>query len=69
MRVKYEERGTTFAEATGTAETEFAAYGGGFPIVTTGVGIVGAMYVSGLDQVSDHELIISTLRTLKSTTD
>lgn len=66
MRVKYEERGTSFSEATGLSELEYAAHGGGFPIVVTGVGIVGAMFVSGLPQVEDHELIVGSLRTLNS---
>jgi uncharacterized protein (UPF0303 family) len=66
MRVKYEERGTTFAEATGLSETEYAPHGGGFPIVVSGVGPVGAMYASGLPQVKDHEFIVACLRELKA---
>lgn len=66
MRVRYEELGTSFPAATGLSELDYAAHGGGFPIVVTGVGIVGAMFVSGLPQVDDHELIVASLRTLKS---
>lgn len=66
MRVKYEEQGTTFAEATGLSESEYAAHGGGFPIVVSRVGIVGAMYASGLPQVKDHEFIVACLRSLKA---
>jgi len=66
MRVKYEERDTTFEKATGLSETEYAPHGGGFPITVTGVGIVGAMYVSGLPQVKDHEFIVECLRRLKA---
>ncbi len=66
VRVKYEERGTTFEAASGLSETEYAAHGGGFPIVVTGTGVVGAMYVSGLPQVEDHELIVACLRGLKT---
>ena len=66
MRVKYEERGTTFAEATGLSESEYAPHGGGFPIVVSGVGPVGAMYASGLPQVKDHEFIVACLHELKA---
>lgn len=66
VRVKYEERGTTFESASGLSLTDYAAHGGGFPIVVSGTGIVGAMYVSGLPQVDDHELIVACLRELKS---
>lgn len=66
MRVKYEERGTTFEEATGLSESEYAPHGGGFPIVVIGVGAVGAMYASGLPQVKDHEFIVTCLRELKA---
>jgi len=64
VRVKYEERGTTFAEATGLPESEYAAHGGGFPIVVSRVGIVGAFYASGLPQEQDHEFLVSCLRAL-----
>ncbi|MHB1066699.1 MAG: heme-degrading domain-containing protein [Candidatus Nanopelagicales bacterium] len=64
MRVRYEERGQSFAEATGLDEAEYAAHGGGLPIVVRGVGPVGAMYVSGLPQVEDHEFAVGCLREL-----
>jgi uncharacterized protein (UPF0303 family) len=64
VRVAFEERGITFAEATGLDEPEYAAHGGGVPILVHGVGIVGAVYVSGLPQVDDHALCISSLRSL-----
>ncbi|MDY3918511.1 MAG: heme-degrading domain-containing protein [Candidatus Limivivens sp.] len=37
---------------------EYAACGGGFPIRIEEVGVVGAILVSGLDHVSDHDLIV-----------
>lgn len=64
MRVRYEERGTTFAAATGLPDSEYAAHGGGVPIVVRGVGVVGAIYVSGLPQVDDHEFAVACLTTL-----
>lgn len=65
VRVRYEERGSTFAEATGLAESEYAAHGGGLPIEVAGVGAVGAMYVSGLPQVDDHEFAVSCVAALR----
>ncbi len=66
VRVKYEERGTTFTDSTGLDELQYAAHGGGVPIAVAHVGIVGGMYVSGLPQVDDHDLAIACLRELQS---
>lgn len=65
-RVRYEERGTDFNESTGLSELEYAAHGGGVPIVAAGVGIVGGCYVSGLPQVDDHQFVIGCLRELRA---
>lgn len=65
VRVKYEERGTTFNESTGLSELDYAAHGGGVPIVVDGVGIVGGLYISGLPQVDDHDFAISCLLQLR----
>ncbi len=62
VRVRFEERGTTFNEATGLSEADYAAHGGGFPIVVPSVGIVGAIYASGLPQVDDHEFLVECLQ-------
>jgi len=61
-RVRHEAVGTTFGAATGLPETEFAAHGGGFPLVVEGVGRQGVIVVSGLPQVSDHELVVEALQ-------
>jgi uncharacterized protein (UPF0303 family) len=66
VRVKHEEQGRDFNEATGLPLQEYAAHGGGFPIVVTGVGIVGAIYASGLPQVDDHEFLVSCLGAFKA---
>lgn len=65
-KVKYEERGTTFLESTGLSEQEYAAHGGGMPIVVTGIGVVGGFYASGLPEVEDHEFLVRCLSDLRS---
>jgi uncharacterized protein (UPF0303 family) len=67
-KVKYEERGTTFNDATGLSELEYAAHGGGMPILVTGVGVVGGFYASGLPEVEDHRFLVACLRDLRSQT-
>jgi uncharacterized protein (UPF0303 family) len=60
-RVRYEARGTTFEQATGLPETDYAAHGGGFPIAVVGEGLVGVLLISGLPQVQDHALAVECL--------
>jgi uncharacterized protein (UPF0303 family) len=66
IKVKYQERGTTFNESTGLSELEYAAHGGGLPITVAGVGVVGAMFASGLPEVDDHRFLVESLRSLKA---
>ena len=40
---------------------DYAACGGGFPILLRGTGMIGAICVSGLPHLDDHQLIINTL--------
>ncbi len=42
--------------------TEYAAHGGVFPITVAGVGMVGAVGVSGLPQAADHAFVVEQLR-------
>jgi uncharacterized protein (UPF0303 family) len=65
-KVKYQERGTTFNESTGLSELEYAAHGGGMPIVVPGVGVVGGFFASGLPEVEDHQFLVACLRDLKA---
>lgn len=40
---------------------EYAVVGGGFPIRIEEVGVIGSILVSGMDQVSDHDLIVKCI--------
>jgi uncharacterized protein (UPF0303 family) len=60
-RLRHEEAGTTFAEATSLLFPAYAPHGGGFPLVVAGTGIVGVALVSGLPQEQDHALIVEAL--------
>jgi uncharacterized protein (UPF0303 family) len=40
---------------------DYAAHGGGFPILLEGSGAVGSVVMSGLPQRDDHNLVISAL--------
>lgn len=40
---------------------EYAACGGGFPIRIEEVGVIGSIVVSGMDHVSDHDLLIKCI--------
>jgi uncharacterized protein (UPF0303 family) len=60
-RLRHEEAGTTFAEATSLAFPEYAPHGGGVPLIVDGTGPVGVALVSGLPQQDDHALIVECL--------
>jgi len=60
-RLRHEEAGTTFAEATSLAFPEYAPHGGGVPLIVDGTGPVGVAIVSGLPQQDDHALIVECL--------
>ncbi|KUN82264.1 heme-degrading domain-containing protein [Streptomyces griseoruber] len=58
---RYRSRGTTFEESSRLNQDEYAAHGGSFPINVEGVGIVGAVTVSGLPQLEDHRFVVEAL--------
>lgn len=58
-RVVLEYRGTEFRFARNAMdEADYVLAGGGFPIRILGVGVVGAIIVSGLPERDDHELVV-----------
>jgi uncharacterized protein (UPF0303 family) len=48
-------------ENTGLPLRDYATHGGSFPLRVRGVGLVGAITVSGLPQRDDHALIVAVL--------
>jgi uncharacterized protein (UPF0303 family) len=52
---------STLEEQTGLPLRDYATHGGSFPLRVRGVGLVGAITVSGLPQRDDHALIVAVL--------
>ncbi|MBU1337390.1 MAG: heme-degrading domain-containing protein [Alphaproteobacteria bacterium] len=61
MRLLCEQHGWDFHDRFRLPQVDFAASGGGVPIVVRGVGVVGAAAVSGLPDVEDHGLVASAI--------
>jgi uncharacterized protein (UPF0303 family) len=53
--------GKDFAERNEISLADYAAHGGGFPIVLKGTGLVGTVVSSGLDQRTDHAMVVQAL--------
>jgi len=53
--------GATLATKMGLPLRDYAEHGGSFPIVVPGVGMVGAVTVSGLPEREDHGLVVEAL--------
>lgn len=58
---RFRAKGTTFEESSRLDPDTYAAHGGSFPITVEGVGVVGAVTVSGLPQLEDHRLVVEAL--------
>ncbi|CAM5604942.1 hypothetical protein STENM327S_04135 [Streptomyces tendae] len=58
---RFRAKGTTFEESSRLDPGTYAAHGGSFPLTVDGVGVVGAVTVSGLPQVEDHRLVVEAL--------
>ena len=56
-----ERDGETMEARHGLTLADYAAHGGGFPIVVNGVGMIGSAIVSGLPQRADHALVVGAI--------
>ena len=61
MGLLLKQEGRTIEERHGLTLAEYAMHGGGFPIVLRGTGLVGAVVSSGLDQRTDHMMVVRAL--------
>jgi len=69
MRLEAEAAGFDFNRRYRLSEADFAASGGGVPLIERNGTLVGAAGVSGLADVDDHGLIVEALRILLKRTD
>lgn len=58
---RFRAKGTTFEESSRLDPDVYAAHGGSFPITVEGVGVIGAVTVSGLPQLEDHRFVVEAL--------
>lgn len=61
MQARLKEFNVSMEAAMHISSQEYTESGGGFPIYVTNVGFIGAIVVSGLPDVEDHELITTCL--------
>jgi uncharacterized protein (UPF0303 family) len=59
--LELQQSGSTLMEKQGLPAADYAVHGGSFPIRIAGVGVIGAVTVSGVPQRSDHELVVESL--------
>jgi uncharacterized protein (UPF0303 family) len=67
MRLEAEQRQIDFNRRYRLPEADFAASGGGVPLMLRNGTLIGAAGVSGLPDVEDHRLIVEALRSLAKT--
>ena len=60
MYMDLRERGESLADRF-LDEKEYAACGGGFPIRVEEVGVIGTVAITGLDHVSEHDLLVKCI--------
>jgi uncharacterized protein (UPF0303 family) len=58
---RFRAKGTTFEESSRLDPDVYAAHGGSFPINVEGIGVIGAVTVSGLPQLDDHRFVVGAL--------
>lgn len=56
-----QQEGKTIEERHGLTLADYAMHGGGVPILLTGTGLVGSVVSSGLDQRTDHGLVVKAM--------
>jgi len=59
--LRLQQTGATLVDKYGLLPAEYVAAGGSFPIALAGLGVIGAVTVSGLTQRADHELVVEAL--------
>jgi uncharacterized protein (UPF0303 family) len=59
--LQHQQRGAEFGPGRGIDGMEYAAAGGGFPIIIKGTGVIGAALVSGVPQREDHAFVAECL--------
>lgn len=57
-------KGRSITQQMGLPDRDVASHGGSMPVRVAGVGVVGAVTVSGLPQRDDHELVIEVFAEL-----
>jgi len=55
-------KGKTIEEVYGLSSVDYAPYGGAVPIRIRGVGVVGAITVSGLPDHEDHRMVVAAIQ-------
>jgi len=60
-RVSAEERGVDWHSENNLLDETHAIHGGGLPLITKGEGFVGALLVSGLPHLDDHQFGVEVL--------
>lgn len=61
VRYRHDAAGTSFTDEDLDHEL-YAAYGGAFPIVVAGTGLVGSITTSGAEDHIDHEVAVEAVR-------
>lgn len=61
MGMLLEQEGKTIEERHGLTLGDYAMHGGGVPVFLKGTGLVGNVVASGLDQRTDHAMVVRAL--------
>jgi uncharacterized protein (UPF0303 family) len=63
VKEKLKSTGMSLNGTFGLDESNFIAFGGSMPIMVKNTGLVGAVTVTGLSDIEDHNLIVEALST------